>query len=202
MKTFFIGMVILVIASCSVPYKELINELDLKDGLYAEMTTSKGKIYLQLEYLKAPLTVSNFVGLAQGTIPNKAKKAGEPFYNGLKFHRVIPKFMIQGGDPAGNGTGGPGYSFKDEFDATLKHDTTGILSMANSGPNTNGSQFFITHVKTNWLDGRHAVFGRVIKGQNVVDAIEQGDSIIEIKIIPVGKEASKFNALETFNRLK
>lgn len=202
MKTFFASLIVLVIASCSVPYKELIKELDLKDGLYAEMTTSKGKIYIQFEHLKAPLTVANFVGLAQGTIPNKAKKAGEPFYNGLKFHRVIPKFMIQGGDPAGNGTGGPGYSFKDEFDATLKHSGPGILSMANSGPNTNGSQFFITHVKTDWLDGKHAVFGHVIKGQNVVDAIEQGDSIIEIKIIPVGKEATRFNALETFNRLK
>jgi peptidylprolyl isomerase len=173
----------------------------LEKGLYAEITTSKGIILIALEFKKTPLTVANFVGLAEGKIPNKAKPDGQAFYDGLKFHRVIKDFMIQGGDPAGNGTGGPGYKFADEFVSELKHDKPGILSMANSGAKTNGSQFFITHKATPWLDGKHTVFGHVITGQDIVDAIVQGDSIEKIKIIRKGKAAKKFNAVKTFNML-
>lgn len=164
----------------------------LPDGLYAEMATPRGTILLRLEYLRAPLTVANFVGLAEGTISFQNRPAGRPFYDGLTFHRVIPDFMIQGGDPLGNGTGGPGYRFPDEFDQSLRHDGPGVLSMANSGPNTNGSQFFITHKATPWLDGAHTVFGRVIRGQEVVDAIRQGDRIERVRILRVGAEARSF----------
>lgn len=139
--------------------------------LAAVIETAKGKIRLTLFAGEAPLTVANFVNLA---------KRG--YYDGLKFHRVIPDFMIQGGDPSGNGTGGPGYQFRDEFSAKLKHDGPGVLSMANAGPDTNGSQFFITHKETAWLDRRHSVFGRVTAGQDVVDRISQGDAIQRVLI--------------------
>ena len=172
----------------------------LEKGMYAEITTNKGVILLHLEYQKTPLTVANFVGLAEGKIENKAKN-GKPFYDSLKFHRVIKDFMIQGGDPEGTGRGGPGYRFKDEIVPELKHDKPGILSMANAGPGTNGSQFFITHKATPWLDGKHTVFGHVIIGQDIVDAIAQGDQILSVKIIRKGKEAKKFDAAATFNTL-
>ncbi|MBN1836177.1 MAG: peptidylprolyl isomerase [Spirochaetales bacterium] len=164
----------------------------LPDGLYAEMSTSRGTILLRLEYARTPLTVANFVGLAEGTITFRGRPAGRPFYDGLTFHRVVPDFMIQGGDPLGNGTGGPGYSFPDEFDDSLRHDGPGVLSMANSGPGTNGSQFFITHKATPWLDGAHTVFGRVVRGQEVVDAVRQGDRIERVRILRVGADARAF----------
>lgn len=175
---------------------------DLGDGLYAKITTTKGTIIIQLTPEKTPLTVANFVGLAEGKIPNTAKKAGEPYYDGLKFHRVIKDFMIQGGDPTGTGSGGPGYSFKDEFDPSLKHDRAGTLSMANAGPSTNGSQFFITHKETPWLNGKHSVFGYVVEGQGTVDLIEQGDMIKTVEILRIGDKAKKFDGLKTFNQLK
>lgn len=163
---------------------------NLKDGLYASLNTDKGEIIISLAYDKVPMTVMNFIGLAEGTL-NK-EDIDEPFYDGLIFHRVINDFMIQGGCPKGTGTGGPGYSFPDEFDSSLRHDGPGVLSMANSGPNTNGSQFFITHVETPWLDDKHSVFGKVVSGMDVVNAIEQGDTILTVKILRVGKEAEAF----------
>lgn len=169
------------------------------DGIFATFETTKGRIVVALEYKKTPITVANFISLAEGT--NKfvdAKYAGKPFYNGLKFHRVIADFMIQGGDPLGNGSGDPGYKFKDEFDPSLKHISGGILSMANSGPATNGSQFFITHKETPWLDGRHTVFGHVTSGMDVVNAIAQDDVIMEVKISRKGEEAKKFDAPKVF----
>ena len=161
------------------------------DGLYAEMHTSKGLIVLRLAYEESPLMVVNFVGLAEGTKESN-KPLGTPFYDGLTFHRVIENFMIQGGDPEGSGRGGPGYSFPDQISPALRHDGPGVLSMANAGPNTNGSQFFITHKATPWLDGKHAVFGRVIQGQDVVNAIEQGDILETLKIVRVGDAANAF----------
>ena len=170
----------------------------MQDGLYAKFNTSKGTILVALEYKKTPGTVGNFVALAEGNLENKVKPQGTPYYNGLKFHRVIPDFMIQGGCPQGTGSGNPGYQFDDEFHPDLKHDGPGILSMANAGPGTNGSQFFITHVETAWLDNKHTVFGKVVEGQDVVDAVAQGDLIESLEIVRVGAEADAFNAVEAF----
>ena len=170
----------------------------MKDGLYAKFNTSKGEILVNLEFEKTPGTVGNFVALAEGNLENSAKPQGKPYYDGLKFHRVIPDFMIQGGCPQGTGTGNPGYQFDDEFHPDLKHDAPGVLSMANAGPGTNGSQFFITHVETPWLDNKHTVFGKVVEGQDVVDAIAQGDKIESLDIIRVGDKAENFNAVEAF----
>ncbi|NCT17211.1 MAG: peptidylprolyl isomerase [Flavobacteriaceae bacterium CG2_30_34_30] len=172
----------------------------MKDGIYAKFNTTKGAITVELTYQQTPGTVGNFVALAEGTLENTAKKQGQAFYDGLVFHRVIPDFMVQGGDPKGTGTGGPGYQFEDEFHPDLRHDAPGILSMANSGPNSNGSQFFITHVPTPWLDGKHTVFGKVVEGQEVVDSIGQGDILETLEIVRVGSEAKQWNAVETFRQ--
>ncbi len=166
-----------------------------EDGLYAEIHTGRGDVVLRLEFEKVPMTTANFVGLAEGVL---GKSSREKFYNGLTFHRVIDNFMIQGGCPSGSGTGNPGYSFPDEFDRSLRHDGPGVLSMANSGPDTNGSQFFITHIATPWLDDKHTVFGRVIEGQDVVDAIQQGDVIESVSIIRKGDKASGFSVTQEF----
>jgi peptidylprolyl isomerase len=162
-----------------------------KNGIYAKMTTTKGDIILVLYDRDAPRTVKNFVQLAEGNAATRVKK-GQNFYKGTIFHRVIPNFMIQGGDPTATGRGGPGYTFPDEFSPILKHDRPGTLSMANSGPNTNGSQFFITHRATPWLDGHHSVFGRVLKGMDVVNSIRRGDSILDLEIIRTGNKKDKF----------
>lgn len=171
----------------------------MQNGIYAKITTTKGVILLRLTYEKTPATVGNFVALAEGKMKNSQKPLGTPYYDGLTFHRVIPNFMIQGGCPLGTGTGDPGYRFDDEFHPELKHNKPGVISMANAGPGTNGSQFFITHVATPWLDNKHTVFGEVVEGQEVVDAIAQGDKIEKVEIVRVGEEAEKWDALKAFN---
>ena len=171
----------------------------LDEGLYANLQTSKGEIILQLEIEKTPVTVANFVSLAEGKNEKVSDEfSGKKYYDGLIFHRVIDDFMIQGGDPTGTGSGGPGYQFADEF-TDLSHSGPGILSMANAGPGTNGSQFFITHKETPWLDGKHTVFGEVIKGQVVVDSIAQNDTIFKVNIIRKGSKAKKFDAPKIFS---
>jgi peptidyl-prolyl cis-trans isomerase A (cyclophilin A) len=174
----------------------------MENGIYAKFNTAKGSILVKLTHDLTPGTVGNFVALAEGNMENKIKPQGVRFYDGLKFHRVIPDFMIQGGCPLGTGTGDPGYKFDDEFHPDLRHDAPGVLSMANSGPGSNGSQFFITHIATPWLDNKHTVFGNVIEGQDVVDAIAQGDVLESVEIIRVGEEAKNWNAIEAFVGLK
>lgn len=201
-KTIFAALLIMI------SFEEI--EAQTADGLYAKFTLSKGTVLIKLFPDKTPLTVCNFVGLAEGKIQNTAKPLGTPYYNGLKFHRVISvangdgqDFMIQGGDPKGNGTGGPGYSFADEFDSSLRHNGAGYLSMANSGPNTNGSQFFITLDTTKWLDDKHTIFGKVVSGQNIVNTTKTGDLIIKVEIIRKGAKAKKYVANQaTFDKLK
>ena len=169
-----------------------------EDGIFAEIETNKGKIVIDLNYKKTPVTVANFISLAEGNNPYvSAQLKGKHYYDGLKFHRVINDFMIQTGDPLGTGAGDPGYKFRDEI-TNLKHESAGILSMANSGPNTNGSQFFITHKATPWLDGKHTVFGKVISGMDVVNKIAQNDIMTKVTIVRKGSEAKKFNAEKVF----
>lgn len=193
-----------LIANPDKPKKPKLSKMDKEflskqaDGIYAKFETSKGTIICNLEFKKTPMTVANFVGLAEGLIKNTAKAEGLPYYDGLKFHRVIPNFMIQGGCPLGTGTGDPGYKFGDEFDETLKHVGPGILSMANAGPGTNGSQFFITHVKTDWLDGKHTVFGNVVEGMDVVNKIVGNDTLTHLTILRKGKDAEAFDAAKVF----
>ncbi|UYW02521.1 peptidylprolyl isomerase [Flavobacterium agricola] len=173
----------------------------LEDGLYAEIKTNKGTIVAELFYQQTPVTVANFVSLAEGK--NKfvsTEYKGKKYYDGVKFHRVINDFMIQTGDPSGTGSGSPGYKFKDEIVEELKHSDGGFLSMANAGPGTNGSQFFITHKATPWLDGMHTVFGKVVEGMDVVNAINQGDEIESVKIIAKGSSAKKFKADKVFEK--
>lgn len=196
-------LAIMLISFFSSAFSQKMTE----DGIYAKFTTNRGEILVKLYAKEAPMTVANFVGLAEGDFDMNGKKFTTPFYDGLKFHRVISvangdqsDFMIQGGDPEGTGAGGPGYSFYDEFVDSLKHGKPGYLSMANSGPNTNGSQFFITIVPTPWLDGKHTIFGKVISGQFVVNGTMANDVIQKIEIIRVGKEYDKkhWNATEIF----
>lgn len=174
----------------------------MQEGIYAKFHTAKGEILAQLTYQQTPGTVGNFVALAEGNLENKIKPQGEPYYDGLKFHRVIPDFMIQGGCPTGTGTGSPGYQFADEFHPDLRHDAPGTLSMANAGPGTNGSQFFITHGETPWLDNKHTVFGKVVEGQDTVNSIAQGDEISKVEILREGADAENFNAVESFRKFE
>lgn len=215
-KILLILTVITTLVSCGVKIPKSMSKEEFKsleDGLYAKMTTNHGAMTIKLYEEEAPMTVANFVGLAEGTKENKAKAKGIPFYDGIIFHRVIKDFMIQGGDPDGRGTGGPGYDFEDEFDATLKHDKKGVLSMANSGPATNGSQFFITEVPTPWLDGKHTVFGQVVEGLEVVDSIANVEKTRDDKpVVPVviekveiarkGDKYAKYNGAEAFEAAK
>ncbi len=203
MRFVVVGLAAAALLWSTAQSKQTRKGQEMEDGVYAQIETNKGTILLSLEYKKTPLTVANFVGLAEGVIPNEAKKEGEPYYDGLIFHRVVPNFVIQGGDPEGNGRGGPGYSFEDEFDQSLRHDKAGILSMANAGPGTNGSQFFITHNATPHLDDRHSVFGHVVEGMDVVNSIKQGDSIRHMEIIRQGEDAKKFTPEknESFKRI-
>ena len=206
-STVFLG--IFLIAGCSkknndiksIDKEELHQTENINEGqstMHAKIETSKGEIVLFLEFKKTPMTVANFVGLAEGNLVNTAKPVGEPYYDGIKFHRVINDFMIQGGDPTGTGRGDPGYKFPDEIHPDLKHSGAGILSMANGGPGTNGSQFFITHKATPWLDGKHTVFGHVISGQEVVNSIIQNDIIEKVTITRKGEEAERFDAPKVF----
>lgn len=215
-KLVLILTIITTLVSCGVKIPKSMSKEEFKnleDGLYAKMTTNHGAMTIKLYEEQAPMTVANFVGLAEGTKENKAKAKGVPYYDGLVFHRVIKDFMIQGGDPDGIGTGGPGYDFEDEFDASLKHDGKGVLSMANAGPGTNGSQFFITEVATPWLDGRHTVFGKVIEGLDVIDSIANVEKTPNDKpIVPVviekleiarkGDKYAKYDGNKAFDEAK
>lgn len=199
-RKFFLSVlfIIFMVPSC--------DSQKLKDGLYARIKTNKGDMIVSLYYKKTPMTVANFVGLAEGQIKNEAKGEGEPYYDGITFHRVIADFMVQTGDPAGTGGGGPGYSFPDEIVSSLKHEGKGVLSMANSGPGTNGSQFFITHKETPWLDGKHTVFGAIDSldqsSLNVLDSIVKGDKMEQVTILRVGDEAEGFDAKSVFETSK
>ncbi|QCX54307.1 peptidylprolyl isomerase [Elizabethkingia sp. JS20170427COW] len=212
-KIVFLCLSLLTLLNCkTLDLKEINLEKaayeQLQDGVYGNLKTSKGDILVKFNDKESPVTVANFVGLAEGKIENSSKKKGQPFYDGTIFHRVIKDFMIQGGDPKGTGMGDPGYKFDDEKN-DLKHTGKGILSMANSGPNTNGSQFFITEVATPWLDGRHTIFGKVVKGENVIDSIatvEKGaqdrpktDVVLEkVTIFTKGDEYKKYDAAKVF----
>lgn len=217
-KSFLLWIVAMamLVSSCTPLYKKINMDEKvyekLNDGLYAHLQTTKGNMVVKFEDEKSPVTVANFVALAEGKMPNKAKAAGVPFYNGTIFHRVIKDFMIQGGDPQGNGMGGPGYSFDDELN-DLKHTGKGILSMANSGANTNGSQFFITEVATPWLDGKHTIFGKVVEGLEVIDTIanvEKGPQdkpkenvvLTKVNIFSKGDHYKNYDALKIFNEGK
>ena len=197
MKNIFLSLALLVGISCTSTNNNNYNNME--DGIYANIKTNKGEITLKLEFEKTPLTTANFIALAEGKMKNKRKDLGTPYYDGIKFHRVIADFMIQGGCPDGNGMGDPGYKFADEFHPDLKHDKGGVLSMANSGPGTNGSQFFITHKETPWLDGKHSVFGNVTEGMDVVNSIAQDDVMESVTISRIGSKAKSFDAVKVFS---
>ena len=198
-KIFFTISFLLIFCQNNLIANTNFNKGTKMNSIHAKIETTKGNIILNLEFEKTPMTVANFIGLAEGKIKNDAKPLGTPYFNGVVFHRVIEDFMIQGGDPTGTGRGGPGYNFPDEIDPTLKHDGPGVLSMANAGPGTNGSQFFITHKETPWLDGKHTVFGKVIEGQDIVNAIEQNDAILNMTITRTGEKAENFDAAKIFS---
>ena len=187
-----VSALVLIFAVMSTSCNDNLPELS--DGLYADFETTRGNIIVELFPEDAPLTVMNFVGLAEGDLPFASKQGA--YYDGLTFHRVIADFMIQGGDPEGTGRGGPGYRFADETYNGLVFDKPGILAMANAGPDTNGSQFFITHLPTPHLDGKHTIFGEVVEGQDVVDSIRQGDKIKTLTILRIGNEAKGYEASE------
>lgn len=172
----------------------------LKNGIYAEITTEKGVIIAKLEYEKVPVTVANFIGLAQGIIPNDLKKLGEPYYDGLKFYKVFKDFMLMTGCPQNDGRGQPGYYFRDEFHPDLKHDSPGVLSMLSNGPNSNGSQFIITMRPSVVLDNKNPVFGIVVKGMELVNAVQQNETILKIEILKIGKKANLFDPLKVFEK--
>ena len=203
MKKIFLFTFILALTACSGEGESSQKEIISTDGIdhiYAIIHTNKGDIVCDLAYEYAPVTVGNFIALSEGLFKTKYNDVGEPYYDGLTFHRVLANFMIQAGDPTGSGSGGPGYNIIDEF-TQLKHDRPGTLSMANTGaPNSGGSQFFITHVPTPWLDGLHSVFGYVVEGQEVVDNIQQGDIINHIEIQREGASAMAFKATESIKR--
>jgi len=187
------GLLLALLTTLSLSCAEGESTTTSEEGLFAQINTNKGTILVRLYFEQTPLTVINFTGLAEGKLETtQGPSQGTPYYDGLKFHRVIDDFMIQGGCPLGTGTGNPGYRFADEFRPELKHDGPGILSMANSGPGTNGSQFFITHKATPWLDGKHTVFGKVVAGMSVVNSIEKDDVIQSITIIRNGEKAQNF----------
>ena len=200
MKKYFFNKIKIAIALLSINISAIAQESNEKypEGIYVQFNTNKGVIVCQLEFEKTPMTVANFVGLAEGNFSVLGNVITKPFYNGLLFHRVIKDFMIQGGDPMGDGSGGPNYKFYDEIVPDLKHYRDGILSMANAGPGTNGSQFFITHKETSWLDGKHTVFGHVIVGQDIVNQIVQNDTMKNVNILRIGKKAKEWNATEVF----
>ena len=193
-------IVCLFLCSCFSAKQKQIRKLGFGNGVFAVFTTEKGTFVAKLEYKKSSLAVANFVGLAQGIIPNSVKKTGEPFYDGLKFHRVLKGYMIIGGCPKGDGTGNAGYFFFDEFDESLKHDKPGILSMENTGPNTNGTIFNITLKATPVLDNKNVIIGEVISGMDIVNAIQQGDLIKKIEIIKIGRKAKEFNPIKIFEK--
>ena len=197
MKNIFLSLALLVGISCTSTNNNNYNNME--DGIYANIKTNKGDITLKLEFEKTPLTAANFIALAEGKMKNKRKELGTPYYDGIKFHRVIADFMIQTGCPDGNGMGDPGYKFADEFHPDLKHDKGGVLSMANSGPATNGSQFFITHKETPWLDGKHSVFGNVVEGMDIVNLIAQDDVMESVTISRVCSKAKSFDAVKIFS---
>ncbi len=196
-KALFILFTLLFV-SCLSPNQKLVKNSGGKKGIFAIITTENGSVIAKLEYEKASLTVANFIGLAQGIIPNDVKKSGEPFYDGLKFYKVFKGYMVITGCPKNDGTGHPGYWFMDEFHPDLKHDSPGVLSMQNSGENKNGCQFIITQRASIVLDNKNPVFGKVVSGMDVVKEIQQGEIIKKIEIVKIGRKAMAFDPLKVF----